>query len=102
MQKKTNVASRKTVALVLGSGSSRGWAHIGAIEALEEARITTSIGIMQERITRINLAVDPPDVLVQPRLKNLKMLDFDQVENVIKEGYISVKEKIEDIKILLA
>ena len=25
---------RKTVALVLGSGSSRGWAHIGAIEAL--------------------------------------------------------------------
>jgi NTE family protein len=28
--------SRKTVGLVLGSGSSRGWAHIGAIEALEE------------------------------------------------------------------
>jgi NTE family protein len=27
---------RKTLALVLGSGSSRGWAHIGAIEALEE------------------------------------------------------------------
>ncbi|HSO17983.1 MAG TPA: patatin-like phospholipase family protein, partial [Desulfosarcina sp.] len=33
------MASRKKVALVLGSGSSRGWAHIGAIEALEEARI---------------------------------------------------------------
>ncbi len=30
---------RKTVGLVLGSGSSRGWAHIGAIEALEEAHI---------------------------------------------------------------
>ena len=30
---------RKTVALVLGSGSSRGWAHIGAIEALEEEGI---------------------------------------------------------------
>ncbi|MEJ2168558.1 MAG: patatin-like phospholipase family protein [Desulfobacterales bacterium] len=30
---------RKTVGLVLGSGSSRGWAHIGAIEALEEAKI---------------------------------------------------------------
>ena len=33
------VPQRKTVALVLGSGSSRGWAHIGAIEALEEAGI---------------------------------------------------------------
>ena len=31
--------SRKTVGLVLGSGSSRGWAHMGAIEALEEAKI---------------------------------------------------------------
>ncbi len=33
------MTSRKTVALVLGSGSSRGWAHIGAIEALEEEKI---------------------------------------------------------------
>ncbi len=30
---------RKTVGLVLGCGSSRGWAHIGAIEALEDANI---------------------------------------------------------------
>jgi NTE family protein len=64
--------------------------------------VTTSIGIMQDRITRINLAVDPPDILVQPRLRELKMLEFDHVENVIKEGYLSVKEKTEDIKILLA
>ena len=30
---------RKTVGLVLGSGASRGWAHIGAIEALEAEHI---------------------------------------------------------------
>jgi hypothetical protein len=29
------MSSRKTVGLALGSGSSSGWAHIGAIEALE-------------------------------------------------------------------
>ena len=34
-----NTKPHKTVALVLGSGSSRGWAHIGAIEALEEEGI---------------------------------------------------------------
>ena len=32
---------RKTVGLVLGCKSSRGWAHIGAIEALEEEHIPT-------------------------------------------------------------
>ncbi len=34
-----NPPSRKTVALVLGGGSSRGWVRIGAIEALEEEGI---------------------------------------------------------------
>lgn len=63
--------------------------------------VMSSINIMQERITRINLAVEPPDVLVQPRLGALKMMDFDQVELVIEEGYIAVKEKMEDIKALL-
>ena len=63
--------------------------------------VMTSINIMQERITRINLAVEPPDVLVQPRLGALKMMDFDQVELAIEEGYIGVMEKMEDIKALL-
>jgi NTE family protein len=56
---------------------------------------------MQERITRINLAVEPPDVLIQPRLGQLKMLDFDQVGHTIEEGYTGVKDKIEEIKLLL-
>jgi len=63
--------------------------------------VTTSIGIMQERITRINLAVEPPDILIQPRLGELRMMDFDHVEHTIEEGYTGVKEKIEDIKALL-
>jgi len=63
--------------------------------------VMTSINIMQERITRINLAVEPPDTLIQPRLGHLKMMDFDQVEHTIEEGYSSVKEKIEHIKKLL-
>ena len=33
------MVSPKTVGLALGSGSSRGWAHIGVIEALREAKI---------------------------------------------------------------
>lgn len=63
--------------------------------------VLASIDLMQQRITRVNLAVDPPDILIQPRLGELKRLDFDQVGHVIEEGYIGVQEKIEDIKILL-
>ena len=173
---------KKTVGLVLGCGSSRGWAHIGAIEALEEENIpidfivgcsvgayvgaiyaggsiqslkefvlkmdgkkvfsyfdivlprsgildgtkrlkelfsihtdvqnfselnipvmmvATSIAIMQDRINRINLAVTPPDVLIRPHLGELKMLDFDQVEHVIEEGYTKAKEKIGDIRAMI-
>jgi len=63
--------------------------------------VMTSINIMQERITRINLAVEPPDVLIQPRLGQLKMMDFDQVEHTIEEGCLSARDKIEHIKKLL-
>jgi NTE family protein len=56
---------------------------------------------MQDRITRVNLAVTPPDVLIRPHLGDLKMLDFDQVEHTIEEGYSKAKEKIEDIRIML-
>ncbi|BHH82129.1 patatin-like phospholipase family protein [Desulforhopalus sp. 52FAK] len=63
--------------------------------------VMTSVGIMQERITRINLAVDQPDILIQPRLGELKMMNFDQVEHTIAEGYIAAREQVEDILPLL-
>jgi len=63
--------------------------------------VTTSINIMQDRITRVNLAVTPPDVLIQPHLGDLKMLDFDQVEHTIEEGYTKAKEKIGAIRTML-
>lgn len=63
--------------------------------------VMTSVSIMQERITRINLAVDQPDILIRPRLGELKMMNFDQIEHTIEEGYIGAREKMEDIKTLL-
>ena len=63
--------------------------------------VLTSIELMQQRITRVNLAVDPPDILIQPRLGEIKRLDFDQVEHLIEEGYLAMTKKIEDILLLL-
>lgn len=61
----------------------------------------TSLGIMQEQISRINLAMDPPDILIQPRLGDLKMFDFDQAERSILEGYTQAKLQIDIIKRML-
>lgn len=63
--------------------------------------IHAAIEIMQDRITRVNFAVNPADILIEPRLGDLKMLDYDQVEHAIEEGYIAAGNKINDIKMLL-
>lgn len=63
--------------------------------------VMTSVGIMQERITRINLAVEQPDILIQPRLGELKMMNFDKIKHTIEEGYLGASEKMDDIKTLL-
>ncbi len=63
--------------------------------------VSSAIGIMQERITRINLAVEPPDILVQPRLGEMSLMDFGQVDKAIDEGYRGVMDHLEDIKMLL-
>jgi NTE family protein len=63
--------------------------------------INASIQLMQNRITRVNFAVNPPDILITPRLGDLKMLDYDQVAHAIEEGYIAARNKVNDIKMML-
>lgn len=88
------IDTNKKAGLVLGSGSARGWAHIGVIEALMEE------GIPVDCIAGVS--IDPPDVLIQPKLGDLKLFDFDQAERSIKEGYIRTMEKMGDIKSFLS
>ncbi|MCU0848488.1 MAG: patatin-like phospholipase family protein [Spirochaetes bacterium] len=63
--------------------------------------IISSLHIMQEEITRMNLALDPPDLVIRPRLADLSMMDFDQVDHAIREGYNGMKERMRDIESLL-
>lgn len=48
--------------------------------------ITSSVNIMQVRISRSRMAGDPPDVLVAPRLSDFALLDFDRAGEAIEEG----------------
>lgn len=45
-----------------------------------------SIHIMQDRITRSRMAGDPPDIVLEPRLSHLGLLDFHKAKEAIEEG----------------
>lgn len=45
-----------------------------------------SVNIMQERITRSRMGGDPPDVLLEPRLAGIGLLEFDRADEAIDEG----------------
>jgi NTE family protein len=55
--------------------------------------MTTSLSIMQDRLTRSRLAGDPPDVHVTPRVGHIGLLEFERAREAIWEGEQSVERK---------
>jgi NTE family protein len=55
--------------------------------------MTTSLSIMQDRLTRSRLAGDPSDVHITPRVGHIGLLEFDRAEELISEGEDAVERK---------
>lgn len=55
--------------------------------------MTTSLSIMQDRLTRSRLAGDPPDVHITPRVGHIGLLEFDRTEEAIREGEEAVERR---------
>jgi len=53
--------------------------------------LANSLNIMQDRITRMRLAGDPPDVLLCPRLGEFSWLDFHRATEAIAAGSACVE-----------
>jgi NTE family protein len=53
--------------------------------------ISSSINIMQDRITRSRLAGEPADLVITPRLNHIGLMEFNRAEEAIKEGRMSVR-----------
>ena len=53
--------------------------------------LANSLNIMQDRITRMRLAGDPPEVLLCPRLAEFSWLDFHRADEAIAEGVACVQ-----------
>ncbi|HSH29507.1 MAG TPA: patatin-like phospholipase RssA [Thiohalobacter sp.] len=63
--------------------------------------LAQSVYIMQVRITRARMAGDPPDVLLTPRLSQIRLLEFHRATEAIEEGYNVAKRASDQIKRLV-
>lgn len=63
--------------------------------------LTTSINIMQIRITRSRLAGEPADTLIAPLLAHFALLDFHRAAEAIDEGRRAAESVLPQIRALL-
>lgn len=60
--------------------------------------MSSSLEILQARVTRSRLAGDPPDIILEPQLRDFGIMEFYRAEELIEEGRNSVKRIAEQIK----
>lgn len=64
--------------------------------------MASAINIMQDRITRVRMADDPPDILVTPHLGHLGLLEFDRAAEAIRAGEEAVEAVRPQLETVLA
>jgi NTE family protein len=69
----------------------------GALPSLLDV-MASSINIMQVRVTRSRLAGEPADLLVQPRLAHIGIMDYDRARTAIDEGRRAAAEALARLK----
>ena len=58
--------------------------------------MSSSIWIMQAQIIWFNLNTHPPDLLIQPKLGHINLMEFHRAEEAIAEGYRAAKSQLAD------
>jgi NTE family protein len=61
-----------------------------------------AFNIMQDRITRARLAGDPPDVIINPRMGSVGLLDFHRAAEAIELGAEATERALEPIAEVIA
>jgi NTE family protein len=56
-----------------------------------------AINIMEVQITTARLKIDPPDLLIQPKLGHIRFLEFNRAQEAIDRGYQETMKKIRDL-----
>lgn len=61
-----------------------------------------ALNILLDRMTRVRLATDPPDVIVPPDIKGIAVLEFDRADEAIRVGAEAAKAALHQIEALLS
>ena len=56
-----------------------------------------AFNIMQDRLTRMRLAGDPPDVHITPHIGHIGWLDFHRAPEAIAAGKVATEKALEPI-----
>lgn len=56
-----------------------------------------SLNIVQDRLARMRMAGDPPDIMIAPQVGHLSLLDFDRADELIRLGEEAAEEAIPQI-----
>ena len=64
--------------------------------------MASSLGVIQDRLSRSRLAGDPPDVTIAPRLGHIGLLEFDRAEEAIAEGEAATERALPFLQEALA
>lgn len=54
--------------------------------------------IIQQQITAVRLKLEPPDILIQPDVQDIRTMDFHRAEDAIRAGYEAGREALEKAK----
>lgn len=60
--------------------------------------MSSSLEILQARVTRSRLAGDPPDILIEPQLRDFGSMEYYRATELIEEGQRSVERLAAQIK----
>lgn len=61
-----------------------------------------AVNIMQDQITRTRLTGDPPDILVQPRLAQIGVMEFNRADEAIAAGELAMQALLPALRQLLS
>lgn len=59
--------------------------------------MSSALEILQARVTRSRLAGDPPDILIEPQLRDVGLLEFHRAQELADKGRRSVERLAEQI-----
>jgi NTE family protein len=60
--------------------------------------MVSSLGIMQDRLTRSKLASDPPDIHIKPKIGHIGLLEFERATDLIAAGEDAALKMLPEIR----